>query len=553
MGGRLKVGLIVDSERVSRHVYELAQWASQTDAVCISHLIVQPLPATTAPRASVVTRVFRKSPAAHATVALWKAKARLESRVIGRMPAYRGQQGSRDMGNLVPGRIRITPLVSRSGFVHRFSEADLEKIRAEQFDVLIRCGTGILRGPILTSARLGILSFHHGDNRVNRGGPAGFWEVFHRQEKTGYIVQKLSEELDGGDVILRGFIPTQRTHLLNAAMLFAKSYQALRALLLDIARTGELPAAEPRYPYSGKLLLQPGLKELVSYLSRQVARSAQARARRMLRYEERWGICYAKTDWRDAVLWRGTQVKTPRGHFLADPFVSTQAGRTCVLAEDYDYRTRRAHITAYDLTGETAQPLGCALEEDFHLSFPYLFEADGKLFMVPEARASKQIRIYECVEFPIRWKLAVVAMKNVEAVDTMIFRKNDLWWLLTNISRTEPHDCSSELHLFWARTPLTDQWTAHPRNPIVIDPDTARNGGLLNGGTDVFRVAQARQFGSYGTSARLFHITRLDPEQYTEQLVSTIAPSFAPGLSGTHHLHSNGQYSVWDFKKWERV
>ena len=93
----------------------------------------------------------------------------------------------------------------------------------------------------------------------------------------------------------------------------------------------------------------------------------------------------------------------------------------------------------------------------------------------------------------------------------------------------------------------------HARNPIVADPQMARNGGLLNGGADLFRVAQNRQFGSYGSSARLFQITHIDPKNYTEQLVSTIVPSFAPGISGTHHLHSNGKYSVWDFKKWERV
>ncbi len=43
-------------------------------------------------------------------------------------------------------------------------------------DVLIRCGKGILRGDILYAARHGILSFHHADNRINRGGPPGFWE-----------------------------------------------------------------------------------------------------------------------------------------------------------------------------------------------------------------------------------------------------------------------------------------------------------------------------------------------------------------------------------------
>jgi hypothetical protein len=93
----------------------------------------------------------------------------------------------------------------------------------------------------------------------------------------------------------------------------------------------------------------------------------------------------------------------------------------------------------------------------------------------------------------------------------------------------------------------------HARNPIVVDPRVARNGGLLNGGADLFRVAQNRQFGSYGTSAQLFRILHIDPKDYVELPVCSIVPSFAPHIRGTHHLHSNGQYSVWDFKKWERV
>ena len=553
MSVRLKVGLIVDDERVSRHVYELAQWATSTDTVYVSHLIVQRRAPPPARRRGALAKLFAKNPAAHATVMLWKAKNKIESRSVARNPAYRGHRESQDMGAVVPGRIHVTPLVSKSGFVHRFGDEDLEKIRREEFDVLIRCGSGILKGPILTSARLGILSFHHGNNLINRGGPAGFWEVFHRQGTSGYIVQRLSEELDGGDVILRGNVPTQRTHLLNAAMLFAKSFQALRSLLLDIARTGQLPAAEPHYPYSGKLLVQPRLAELVSYMSRQMGRSITARARRMFRYQERWGICYAPTDWRKAVLWRGIQVKTPPGHFLADPFVATHSGRTVVFAEDYDYAVGRAHITAIELTAEGAKPLGDVVKEPFHLSFPYLFEVDGKLYMCPESRAARQIRIYECTDFPLQWKLAAVAMNDVDAVDSMIFRKDDRWWLMTNISRNGASECGSELHLFWSHTPLAGEWEPHARNPIVADPGVARNGGLLNGGADLYRVAQNRQFDSYGTSAQLFRILRIDPTDYLEQAVCNIQPGFSAGISGTHHLHSNGHYSVWDFKKWERV
>ena len=174
-------------------------------------------------------------------------------------------------GDTVPGRIFVTPHISRSGFVHRFGEDDLDTIRAERFDLLIRCGSGILRGGILSAARLGILSFHHGDNRVNRGGPAGFWEVYHGWPKTGFIIQRLTEELDGGDVIFRGFVSTERSHLLNRALVRRKSYFHLKRILMQIAESRELPAIEPAAPYSGRFYLNPGVCQLTNYILKRVS------------------------------------------------------------------------------------------------------------------------------------------------------------------------------------------------------------------------------------------------------------------------------------------
>jgi len=75
----------------------------------------------------------------------------------------------------------------------------------------------------------------------------------------------------------------------------------------------------------------------------------------------------------------------------------------------------------------------------------------------------------------------------------------------------------------------------------------------LQDGEDLIRVAQNLQFGSYGASARLFRITRLTLDDYTEEFVGRLTPVFMPGIHGTHHFHANGTYSVWDFKKWERL
>ena len=65
-----------------------------------------------------------------------------------------------------------------------FRDKDIDKISTYNIDVFIRFGFRILSGRVLKSAKYGIWSFHHGDNEYKRGGPAGFWEFYERQEKT---------------------------------------------------------------------------------------------------------------------------------------------------------------------------------------------------------------------------------------------------------------------------------------------------------------------------------------------------------------------------------
>ncbi len=547
----LKIGLVVDGERLTKQVHELVQWARSTDDVQVTHLIVQQRPARV--RRPVWVKILHKSPAELAILLLWRLKDRIERPRVEALPEYRDSGATFAADATVPGRIFVKPLISPSGFVHRFSEEDLARIRQERFDVLLRCGSGILRGDILASARLGILSLHHGDNRINRGGPPGFWEVYHRWSKTGFVVQRLTEELDGGDIILRGYVSTQRSHLLNCALLYEKSWFHLRSLLQRIAAAGALPQPEPPVPYASRLYVAPHARQLACYLLKRAARSLCGRMRQALEREERWGVCYLKCDWPKAALWRGRRIATPPGRFLADPFVATRDGRTCLFVENYVYRTGKAHVSIFELGESGPKELGIAVEEDFHLSFPFLFEHGGSLFMCPESSAARQIRIYRCVSFPLEWRLECVAMRDVSAVDSMIFCHEGLWWLLANLSYAPPTEQRTELHLFHAADPLSGQWQPHRRNPVLIDPEFARNAGLLRADGGPVRVCQSEGFGSYGAAANLMRITRLDPDHYAEEAICRMTPGFLPGINGTHHMHCDGIYCVWDYKRWERV
>ena len=168
--------------------------------------------------------------------------------------------------------------------------------------------------------------------------------------------------------------------------------------------------------------------------------------------------------------------------------------------------------------------------------------------MLPETSEANEIRLYECVEFPLKWQIKTVLMSGISAADTMMFHRNGLWWLFTNVDRQGTGNHGSEFSIFFSDSPFSGSWTPHADNPISHDATRGRNGGLV-GDWDgqLYRVVQVPGFNTYGRRTRVFEIEELTPTSYRETLVRTIDPDFMPGVTATHHLHSNGRVTVFDF------
>jgi hypothetical protein len=246
-------------------------------------------------------------------------------------------------------------------------------------------------------------------------------------------------------------------------------------------------------------------------------------------------------------MWRAVRIPNPPGRFLADPFVVRRDGRDICFVEDFSEERGRGCISAYELRERHAERLGEAIVEPFHMSFPFLFEHQGDLYLVPETSEAGQIRLYRCSGFPLRWDLVGCLMDDVHAVDTMLVERGGSWWLLTNLSREGHSDHSSELFLFRGESPVGRDWTPCRANPVVVDPTRGRNGGLLHDGADLFRVAQRQGFRRYGAGLSINRVTAMTTSGYQEEQEATIEPEFFPGLLGTHHLHGHATVTVFDY------
>jgi len=434
-----------------------------------------------------------------------------------------------------------------------FSQMRAKDIAAPEtldLDLLIAFATSGPVSDIWHIAKMGVISVSHSDDRIHRGGPVGFWEVYSRNDVTGFTIQHLTRPADTGEVLLRGMVATQYYYLLNQASLFQKSSHYLIRVVEKIARTGVIPQSELRVPFCYSPRGIPKLYQGIFYLFR-LSLMIVANNIRKIRGEERWNVAFVHVDlhddWRHVALWRANVIKNPPKHYLADPFLIKRDGKDFCFVEDFDEEIQRGKIAAYELGKDGATRLGDVIVEDFHMSFPYLFEYKGELYMCPETAAAREIRIYKCLEFPLRWNLEKVIMKDISAADTLLFEWGGKWWMLTNIDPAQWDDFSLELCLFSADSPLNDQWTPHPNNPVLIDASLARNGGMVREGERLFRVAQGQGFAKYGKRTTVNEIIKLTDESYVEHCVCVISPEFRKGMSRTHHMHSNGTTTIVDF------
>lgn len=86
----------------------------------------------------------------------------------------------------------------------------------------------------------------------------------------------------------------------------------------------------------------------------------------------------------------------PAVEFMADPFGLWRDGLLHVFVETYDYRVRVGHIEV--LTFDAALSLlqrQPALSKPWHLSYPFVLEAEGETWMLPEAHKSQALTLTE--------------------------------------------------------------------------------------------------------------------------------------------------------------
>lgn len=335
----------------------------------------------------------------------------------------------------------------------------------------------------------------------------------------------------------------------NAAFTREKSVQLILRELGRLALTGALvaaiPASQPR-PFT--------TRDLPGYALRTTAKlAARALNAGLTRLGQRPGAFFLRVCDGDAFDFDpaiGTDLIAPGNAYWADPFLFEHDGALYLFCEEFDYASGLGHLAVGRLEGDRLIPLGTALKQPHHLSYPFVFRWQGEILMIPECHATGRVEVWRATGFPTGWELASVALEGVEAADTVVFEHQGAWWLLTNICRDSFGDFGTELHLFRVDSPMLNEVTPHPLNPVVIDATIARGGGRVFGRDGrLYRISQDNSHGIYGFGLNLTEITELSMTAFSERRLRHIRPDFAPGIMGCHHMDSAAGRVVIDIRR----
>ena len=277
-----------------------------------------------------------------------------------------------------------------------------------------------------------------------------------------------------------------------------------------------------------------------------------ARLRRMIEGGEAWRVGWRRAN-ADAFQQTfstpnaGYAILPDDGHrYYADPFLFVRDGRTWLFVEEFPYATRKGVISVAEVSAAgIVGPPRPVLEAPFHLSWPFVFERDGEVYMMPEARGGGSLRLYRAERFPDKWVEAHVLLSDIICSDASLVEWGGLLWLFLSDSTHGQSDWDT-LRLFHAPD-LDGPWTPHRFDPALIDASQARGAGhFFQRDGVLYRPTQDCRSG-YGAGLAICAIERLDLEGFGQRVVARFGPKQGQRLQGVHTLNAAGGIEVVDF------
>ncbi len=280
---------------------------------------------------------------------------------------------------------------------------------------------------------------------------------------------------------------------------------------------------------------------LIDFAPRMIAHNVANLLMRPFRRREHWQVA----------LRQGAQpfnvVPDDGRRFYADPFLHRAGDRTFLFVEEFLYADRKGVISAAEIVdGQLATAPAEVLRRPYHLSYPFVFESEGDVWMIPETGENRSVELYRATEFPWTWELSKVLMEGAVFSDATILFRDGLWWLFVTADWFGG-STQDELSIFYSET-LQGEWKPHRGNPVKSDSRFSRPAGrIIRNGERLLRPAQDCDR-TYGAGIVWFEIIELTPTRFRERQIAHWDGRAELAMDGLHSFDQLGPLQAIDFK-----
>lgn len=472
--------------------------------------------------------------------------------------------------------------IRKGRYSEYFTDEDIKTIKSYNLDFIIRFGFNIIRGKILNSARYGIWSYHHGDETFYRGGPPGFWEIYFNDDITGVVFQRLTDKLDAGIILKKGYFKTiKHSYSANVCNIFSSATEWIKQVCIDIQSSiPDIHQFSASSATNAKILTYPNNRQMLYFIYRLLINKIKFHYRELF-LAEKWNIGISEQNPYSLLTAKHLNLKwlpKQNGRFYrADPFGIQDSEKLIILYENYDYKKKKGNISACSVDStisiKNKVPLtDCqlTLTKPYHLAYPYIFRHENDYYCLPESSENNSIDLYKikickssannklnetCNKSSNTFKTNTdnicftyikTLINNIDAVDPTLFFYNGLWWLFFTRKKYDSNTC---LFGYFSES-LDGEYIPHRNNPIKTDISSARPAGTpFNIDGKLYRPSQDCSI-VYGGALKINMITKLNPEEFREITVNIIEPNKKSYFNnGIHTISLSGKYMIADGKR----
>lgn len=427
-----------------------------------------------------------------------------------------------------------------------FNDEDIALLKNMKLDFILRFGYNILRGDVLQTAKFGIWSYHHGDERAFRGGPPAFWEIIRKAPSTGVVFQKLTSKLDSGCILLRrDYITVFHSFREMRQRLLAENtdmpFLAVRKYIINAEPVPESTESQAKiFHIPGNFrtlwfLIQLCYNRIIFYLKREFL-------------YEKWGLVYGQHRISQSVdflnienkIYNCKQILSEEKYrFFADPFVLQSGSDVSVVFENFSYKSGLGHLSVWDRNSGVKD----LMIKPIHMSFPFVFRHKEALWIIPEESENNHCYAYEWSADGLSDNKFLII--NQAVVDPVLMEYDGMYYLFCGLKNDLPNE---KLFVFYSES-FNGPYKPHFLNPVKVSAAGSRNAGnFISLEGDMLRPSQVYKY-FYGHNMLINRVVKLSPQQFNEVEFASISPKiFSQKSIGTHTFSLSGDHFVADVK-----